>query len=88
MLERGADEGFARAREAAGGWPGLTPFRMISLAINLLILWYLVARYLRKREARHAQEVPQAAGSGILAHDPASPLVIGTDGRHRSRSSA
>lgn len=35
----------------------LTVFKVMSLGINVLIVWYLVARYLRKREERLVREV-------------------------------
>jgi len=35
----------------------LTVFKVASLIINVLIVWYLVARYLRKREERLLREV-------------------------------
>jgi hypothetical protein len=34
----------------------VTPFKVTSVVINLLILAYLVARYLQKRAALHSQE--------------------------------
>jgi len=35
----------------------LTVFKILSLIINVLIVWYLVARYLRKREERLVRAV-------------------------------
>ena len=34
-----------------------TPFKVLSIAINTLIVWYLLARYLRKREERLLREL-------------------------------
>jgi len=35
----------------------LTVFKVVSLGINVLIVWYLIARYLRKREERLVRAV-------------------------------
>jgi len=34
-----------------------SPFKVLSIVINALIVWYLVVRYLRKREARLVEHV-------------------------------
>lgn len=47
----------------------LTVFKVLSLVINVLIVWYLVARYLRKPEDRLFREVEDVVESVIEAGD-------------------
>ena len=46
----------------------LTVFKVVSLLINVLIVWYLVARYLRKREERLLQDVAHEI-AGVIDAD-------------------